>query len=147
MCDDGTVNVGQIINEEHKPEEVFSGLWFLQGTVIAGREWGDVMQVMQVPEAVKHSWEYELHKLEAKDRIVFMTEAMREHLGAGIWASIGVVYRPKHEHFGNYVPSKIPYRYNAFIYLDETSALHPIHMKSDQMRKRSHLDYKIKTRI
>jgi hypothetical protein len=37
------------------------------------------MQVMQVP-AVKHSWEYELHKLEAKDRIVFMTEAMREHL-------------------------------------------------------------------
>jgi hypothetical protein len=39
------------------------------------------MQVMQVPEAVKHSWEYELHKLEAKDRIVFMTEAMRENLG------------------------------------------------------------------
>jgi hypothetical protein len=23
ICDDGTVNVGQIINEEHKPEEVF----------------------------------------------------------------------------------------------------------------------------
>jgi hypothetical protein len=41
---------------------------------------GDVMQV-KVPEAVKHSWEYELHKLEAKDRIVFMTEAMREYLG------------------------------------------------------------------
>jgi hypothetical protein len=31
ICDDGTVNVGQIINEEHKPEEVFSELWFLQG--------------------------------------------------------------------------------------------------------------------
>jgi erythromycin esterase-like protein len=91
------------------------------------------MQVMQVPEAVKHSWEYELHKLEAKDRIVFMTEAMREHLGEQEFGhrAIGVVYRPKHEHFGNYVPSKIPYRYNAFIYLDETSALHPIHMKSD----------------
>jgi hypothetical protein len=44
------------------------------------------MQVMQVPEAV-HSWEYELHKLEAKDRIVFMTEAMREPWRAGIWAS------------------------------------------------------------
>jgi hypothetical protein len=77
------------------------------------------------------SWEYELHKLEAKDRIVFMT-GNNEKLGAaGIWASRRVVYRPKHEHFGNYVPSKIPYRYNAFIYLDETSALHPIHMKPD----------------
>jgi erythromycin esterase-like protein len=39
MCDDGTVNVGQIINEEHKGG-VFCRLWFLQGTVIAGREWG-----------------------------------------------------------------------------------------------------------
>jgi erythromycin esterase-like protein len=59
-----------------------------------------------------------------------MTEAMREHLEQEFGhRAIGVVYRPKHEHFGNYVPSKIPYRYNAFIYLDETSALHPIHMK------------------
>jgi erythromycin esterase-like protein len=41
MCDDGTVNVGQIINEEHKPEEVFSvGFGSYKGTVIAGREWG-----------------------------------------------------------------------------------------------------------
>jgi erythromycin esterase-like protein len=62
-----------------------------------------------------------------------MTEA--ENLGEQEFGhrAIGVVYRPKHEHFGNYVPSKIPYRYNAFIYLDETSALHPIHMKPDQM--------------
>jgi hypothetical protein len=33
MCDDGTVNVGQIINEEHKPEEVFR-LWFLRGRLL-----------------------------------------------------------------------------------------------------------------
>ena len=25
----------------------------------------------------------------------------------------------------------MPYRYNAFIYLDETSALHPLHLKPD----------------
>jgi hypothetical protein len=55
------------------------------------------MQVMQVPEAVKHSWEYELHKLEAKDRIVFMTEAMREYLGEQEFGhrAIVVVYRSK----------------------------------------------------
>jgi erythromycin esterase-like protein len=64
-----------------------------------------------------------MHKLEAKDRIVFMTEAMREYLEQEFGhRAIGVVYRPKHEHFGNYVPSKIPYRYNAFIYLDETTS-------------------------
>jgi erythromycin esterase-like protein len=64
-----------------------------------------------------------------------MTEAMRETLESrNLGIAIGVVYRPKHEHFGNYVPSKIPYRYNAFIYLDETSALHPIHMKSMEIK-------------
>ncbi|MEZ7506871.1 erythromycin esterase family protein [Flavobacterium sp. Arc2] len=134
MVNDGTVNVGQIINEEHKPEEVFSvGFGSYQGTVIAGREWGDVMQVMKIPEAVKHSWEYELHKLEARDRIVFMNDEMKDKLGEREFGhrAIGVVYRPKYEHFGNYVRSKIPYRYNAFIYLDETTALHPLHIKPD----------------
>jgi erythromycin esterase len=133
MAEDGTINAGQIINEEHKPEEVFSvGFGYYQGTVIAGREWGDVMQVMRIPEAVKHSWEYELHKHEAKDRIVFMTKAMKENLGEREFGHrAGVVYRPKHDHFGNYIPIRIPYRYNAFICLDETSALHPLHIKPD----------------
>jgi hypothetical protein len=59
---------------------VFSvGFGSYKGLLLTGV--GDVMQVMRIPEAVKHSWEYELHKLEAKDRIVFMTEAMRENLG------------------------------------------------------------------
>jgi erythromycin esterase-like protein len=37
MCDDGTVNVGQIINEEHKPEVFSVGFGSYKGTVIAGR--------------------------------------------------------------------------------------------------------------
>jgi erythromycin esterase-like protein len=50
MCDDGTVNVGQIINEEHKPEEVFSvGFGSLRGRLLLdGR--GDAGY--EVPEAV-----------------------------------------------------------------------------------------------
>jgi erythromycin esterase-like protein len=134
MAREGSINVGQIINEDHKPEEVFSvGFGSYQGSVIAGREWGDVMQVMTVPEAIKHSWEYELHKLDAKNRIVFMNEAMKNAVGKYQFGhrAIGVVYRPQYEHYGNYVPSYIPYRYNAFIYLDETSALHPLHIKPD----------------
>jgi hypothetical protein len=58
VCD-GTVNVGQIINEEHKPEEVFSvGFGSYKGRLLLDVRGRDVMQVMQVPEAVKHSWEY-----------------------------------------------------------------------------------------
>jgi hypothetical protein len=37
-----------------------------------------------------------------------------------------VVYRPEYE-FGNYVPTVLPRRYDAFLYLDRTEALHPLH--------------------
>lgn len=134
MATEKMINVGQLLNERHKEEGVYSvGFGSYQGTVIAGREWGDVMQVMKVPEALKHSWEYELHHLDTKDRIVFMNDAMKKHLGQikiGHRA-IGVVYRPKYEYIGNYVPSRMPYRYDAFIYLDETTALHPLHITPD----------------
>jgi erythromycin esterase len=29
------------------------------------------------------------------------------------------------------VPSMMPHRYDAFIYIEETSALHPLHIKPD----------------
>jgi erythromycin esterase-like protein len=41
--------------------------------------------------------------------------------------AIGVVYHPEYERFGNYVPSVLPRRYDGFIYLDRTQALHPLH--------------------
>ena len=45
--------------------------------------------------------------------------------------AIGVVYNPRFEQYGNYVPSKMPQRYDAFIYFDETRALHPLDVRAD----------------
>lgn len=134
MAAQGMVNVGQIVNQQHEDEGVYSvGFGSYQGAVIASREWGDVMQIMKVPAAAKHSWEYELHRLDAKDRIIFMNQNLKKEIGDIKFGhrAIGVIYRPKYEYLGNYVPSKMPYRYNAFIYLDETSALHPLHINPD----------------
>jgi hypothetical protein len=39
------------------------------------------------------------------------------------------VYHPDRER-GNYVPSVLPRRYDAFLYFDETHAVHPLHMKA-----------------
>jgi erythromycin esterase len=134
MIREGTVNVGQLINEHHEQDGVFSiGFGSYKGTVIAGSEWGDVMRVVNVPEAVPDSWEYLMHQLDSKNRIVFMNEKMKKQIGKKEFGhrAIGVVYHPQYEHLGNYVPSLMPYRYDAFIYLDETSALHPLHIKPD----------------
>jgi erythromycin esterase-like protein len=40
--------------------------------------------------------------------------------------AIGVVYHPEFEHLGNFVPTILPRRYDAFVYLDQTQALHPL---------------------
>jgi erythromycin esterase-like protein len=45
--------------------------------------------------------------------------------------AIGVVYNPIYEQYGNYVPSILPLRYDAFIFLDETHALYPLHIEPD----------------
>jgi erythromycin esterase len=99
--------------------------------VIAGEEWGDVMRIINVPDAQTDSWEFILHQLGAKDRIVFMSAEMKKEIGKKHFnhRAVGVVYRPQYERLGNYVPSLMPYRYDAFIYIDETRALHPLHIK------------------
>jgi erythromycin esterase-like protein len=42
--------------------------------------------------------------------------------------AIGVQYDPGRER-GNYVPSVMPERYDAFLYIDKTNALRPIPVK------------------
>ena len=49
--------------------------------------------------------------------------------------AIGVVYNPEYEKYGNYVPTVLTKRYDAFLYIDETHALSPLHMPETQDEK------------
>ena len=40
--------------------------------------------------------------------------------------AIGVVYHPEYERHGNYVPSRLSERYDAFIHVENTTALSPL---------------------
>jgi len=42
------------------------------------------------------------------------------------------VYNPSGEKYGNYVPSVLSKRYDALIYIDETRALHPLHLHTNK---------------
>ena len=91
------------------------------------------MRVMHVPDAMTDSWEHIVHQLDAKDRIIIMDERLKRELEGRDFGhrAIGVVYHPHYERPGNYVPSQMTERYDAFVYLDRTSALHPIHVSMD----------------
>ncbi|WP_439881720.1 erythromycin esterase family protein [Pontibacter sp. MBLB2868] len=132
MARDGMFNIGQLGREKYGREQVMLvGFGTYQGSVIAGKAWGAPMQKMDVPPAVHGSWESMLHEMNSDDKIIFSKDLkevpeLKKQIGH---RAIGVVYDPKYEMYGNYVPTVIPERYDAFIYFDETEAVHPLHMK------------------
>jgi erythromycin esterase-like protein len=132
----GMVNIGELAREEYGENNVYlAGFASYHGTVIAGEEWGAPMEVMEVPEAQKGSIEYRLHQQSDKDRyILFNKEIPEEYFEKIGHRAIGVVYDPAMEKYGNYVPSLLPQRYDALIYIDETKALHPLALHVDRRK-------------
>jgi erythromycin esterase-like protein len=132
MADDGMVNVGQLVREGHDAEGVvLVGFGSYRGSVIAGKEWDAPMERMEVPPGREGSWEQVLHGAGAADRLLIFEDPTHEMLRVRGHRAIGVVYHPEYERFGNYVPTVLPRRYDAFLFLDETTALRPLHMKAD----------------
>ena len=126
---DGVFNVGQLVREQHKDEGVvLVGMGSYKGSVIAGQFWGADMQEMRLPKAMEGSVEELLHRASAQNKLLIFKEdsrvkkALNQELGH---RAVGVVYNPNSER-GNYVPSNLSDRYDAFLYIDETSALHPL---------------------
>jgi erythromycin esterase-like protein len=128
----GMINIGQLAREQYGWDKVYLiGFATYQGTVIAGEEWGALMEEMEVPEARVGSIEEVLHKESTQDRYLLFIEEIPEKLYETEirHRAIGVVYDPEREKYGNYVPSVLSQRYDAFIFLDQTKALHPLHLK------------------
>lgn len=134
MKDEGLWNVGQLLREKHaKKEGVYIvGFASFEGSVIAGKMWGGKMQVMDVPPAVKGSIESVLHQDSAENKLILLDnpywkERFNDYRGH---RAIGVVYHPQRER-GNYVPTLLPSRYDALIFIDKSKALHALHLKPD----------------
>lgn len=129
MAKAGMVNVGQLVREGHETGDVvLVGFGSHRGDVIAGRSWGAPMERMPVPPAREGSWEDIMHRAAGgEDGMLIFEGEEDEFLEPRAHRAIGVVYDPAFERFGNYVPTILPRRYDAFLYLDETRALRPLH--------------------
>jgi erythromycin esterase-like protein len=128
MQQEGMVNVGQLVREQHQPEGVYIvGFGSYRGSVIAAGAWESPMRMMKVPEAQPGSWEAMLHHTAPANKLVMLHELAGDpRLGRPIGhRAIGVVYNPNSER-GNYVPSVMPERYDAFLFIDQTQALQPL---------------------
>ena len=132
MAGAGMVNVGQLLRERHGADDVvLVGFGGYRGGVIAGDRWGARMARMAVPPARRGSVEALLHDAVGEDALFVWSRAERPG-----WLdrrldhrAIGVVYRPEREKRGNYVPTVLGERYDAFLYLEETTPLQPLHLE------------------
>jgi erythromycin esterase-like protein len=132
MAGAGMVNVGQLLRERHGADGVvLVGFGGYQGGVIAGKEWGTQMERMPVPPARSGSLESLLHGLLGEDSLIVIPQDARpEWLNRQLdHRAIGVVYRPERERWGNYVPTVLGQRYDAFLHLEDTSPLQPLHLE------------------
>ena len=153
MAKSGMINLGQLVREkEGIHNTVLIGFSTYRGTVIAAKEWGEKMEIMNVPPAIEGSWDNMLHHIhnnehdkKQKDKIIIFNKEDIENLEReGIDSiskkqykkrgqrAIGVVYNPTYEQYGNYVPTILSLRYDALFFIDSTSALSPLHIKPSE---------------
>lgn len=132
MASHGMHNVGQLVREQHNDQGVvLVGFGSYEGSVIAGDNWGGEMKKMKLPRAIEGSVENILHQQSPENKLLIfndnspLKEIFRQKLGH---RAVGVVYDPNYER-GNYVPSVLSDRYDAFLFLDKTKALHPLHIR------------------
>ncbi len=130
MAQRGRQNIGQLVRQNHGEDAaVLVGFGTHRGRVLAGASWEAPMQRMIVPEAQRNSAEDLFYRLgHDKALVVFEPNHREGPLGAVRGhRAIGVIYDPQREHLGNYVPTILPQRYDAFIFLAETGILTPVH--------------------
>lgn len=129
MAREGLVNLGQLLRERHGDEAVaLVGLGCHRGAVVAAETWGATDRVVRVPVAAEPSHEAILHRALGRPAVLVFGPDR-----SGPWLSswrghraIGVVYDPLRE-AASYVPTRMGARYDALVWLEDTTPVHPLH--------------------
>ncbi|WP_247731329.1 erythromycin esterase family protein [Halovivax limisalsi] len=129
----GRLNLGQLAREELAGDVALVGFGSHRGEVVAGERWDAPMERMPVPPARRGSIEERFHRADGRDRLLVTDDlpsdsVFDEERGH---RAIGVVYDPDRES-GNYVPTVLAERYDAYVHVDETTALHPLARHADR---------------
>jgi erythromycin esterase-like protein len=129
MAGVGMVSLGQLLRQAHSEQDVvLVGCGSYRGKVLASPSWGEPAQIMELPPAAEGSWDDILHRVSPPDKLLVVGPAAQtpEFLAERGQRAVGVVYHPQAERYGNYIPTVLPRRYDAFLYFDQTQSLRPL---------------------
>lgn len=141
MVMNGQVNIGGLAREIYGQENVgLVGFGTYSGTVTASYAWDGPVMTFTIPEALPGSVEETFHSVISNVGLqdFFLLFDPANHRSALSQAkghrAIGVVYDPELEHLGNYVPTSLSNRYDAFIFVDKTHALTSLNVPYDSQK-------------
>jgi erythromycin esterase len=133
MAAEGYVNIGGLARDRWSSDNVsLVGMSTHEGTVIAGMAWGAPEEVMALPPSKPDSCERAFHEASLRSGqesfyLVFDDSMKKGPLSETVGhRAVGVVYDPLRERRGNYVPSILTERYDALLFFDRTTAVHPL---------------------
>jgi len=122
----GRKNVGQLLRERQGMEAVYAvGISTHRGKVMAAPAWGEPVQLMTTPPAVLGTLEDLMHRTGLGDFRMLIRQELHDGLLSKVVGHrmIGAVNFPHWEEPNVYVATRMVQRYDAFIFLEETSAL------------------------
>lgn len=125
MRNTGEKNIGQLTREQLGNTNVFLiGFTTYEGKVMAGSSWGSTMKEMTIPPAITNSIEYKLNQFGQESFYLIFDEEDRREKNQKVLGNraVGVVYDPKGDR-RQFVPTLVPWRYDALFFFKKTSAL------------------------
>ncbi len=127
----GQLNLGQLCRERFGDKAYLVGFGTHHGTVAAARDWDGPTEAMRVRPAHPDSYERLCHDSEVAAFLLPLREPEREEVRGELLAprlerAIGVVYRPHSELASHYFHASLPVQFDAWIWFDETEAVHPV---------------------
>ena len=129
MTAQGMLNLGELCRMTWGDHQVrLLGLGSYRGQVLAASAWNGRAQTMDLPPSRTGSWDYLLHRIGMQDRLILMDPYLNSPFAERSidQRAVGVVYQPRYEAYSSYVPSILPLRYDAYLFVHQSKALHAL---------------------
>jgi erythromycin esterase-like protein len=129
MGQQGELNLGQLVRQEHPTDSVAVGFSTFTGTVTAASEWDGPAERKHVRAALPQSYEAIFHQTGVPNfllRLGIHEEATTLLIEPRLQRAIGVIYLPGSERVSHYFHAQLPAQFDAVLHFDETRAVEPL---------------------
>ena len=121
--------MGQLARAKYGSRVVLIGLLTYSGSTTAASAWDEVAERKYVRPSLPGSYEYFFHQLNPGNFLIHLrnNELVQKLMPRELLErAIGAIYLPEKERISHYFQARLVSQYDVIIYLDKTTALHPL---------------------